>query len=494
MNISRRWFIGGGAAFGALSGCRALRPQPSWMSIETTPELTFGVVSDVHVRLAGVGKGLVPEYDCSTLIKTFTWFRDYGADAVMIVGDIADKGLVEELQAVADAWEKVFPGSRAPDGRKVERVFVYGNHDWEGFCYGDHVAKMFPDKNERARHLLRTDMKRSWERIFDEPYSPIYRKDVKGYSFIGAHWQVDHCRGAKEKAFDHVGDWFAANGKALDPSRPFFYCQHPHPKDTVYGSWAWGHDTGVTTKALSAFPNAVAFSGHSHYTLTDERSIWQGAFTALGTSSLRYTGMPYNQYPDVGIENGGGKNGAGRVMARMPTMDGRQGLLVRVYGDCMTFSRRDFMYGRSLGEDWIMPLPSAEPKPFAFAPRAAREVVPEFSANAKVTVASVRVKPRGGKGSAKDAYAFTFQQVRDPRAARAMEYELTFTGADGKATARHMLADGFNMPFGDERTLTPRLTCTIAKDQLPAAPFKVAVRAVTSLGRKSAPIEGEIKS
>ena len=502
MNVSRRWFIGGASSIGALAGCRCLRICGE--ADDAAPNLAFGVVSDVHVRLASDGKGLATSHDCTTLIHTFEWFRDQGVDAVMIVGDIADKGMVAELEAVADAWQKVFPGSKAPDGRKVERVFVYGNHDWEGFKYGKFGEKLYPDKDERARRILRTDMKANWERIFDEPYAPIYRKDVKGYSFIGAHWQTDQCRGRDELAFEHVGDWFAAHGKALDPSRPFFYCQHPHPQNTVYGPWAWGHDRGVTTKALSAFPNAVAFSGHSHYSLTDERSIWQGAFTSLGTSSLRYTGLTYNQYPDTGYENsGGGAHDPMKTMRRCETFDGRQGLLVRVFGDHITFRRREFVKDRLLGDDWVMPLPSVEPKPFTFAARAAVEKAPEFGADAKLSISKTHAKTRGGvpkrdkkaqkkRSEMTDALELAFPQATALRTTRPIEYELTFTPDTGEALVRHVLASGFNQSADDPRAVE-RQTCTLALSQLPAAPFKIEVRAVSSLGRKSAPIVGVFK-
>ena len=503
MNVSRRWFIGGASSIGMLAGCRTVGSS-AWFGVGTSPNLTFGVVSDVHVRLAANGKGLAGTHDCATLMHTLEWFRDQGVDAVMIVGDIADKGMVAELEAVAATWQKVFPGSKAPDGRKVERVFVYGNHDWEGFRYGDSIKKLYPDKQEMARHILRTDMKGNWERIFDEPYEPVYRKDVNGYAFIGAHWQADRCRGCDEKAFDHVGDWFAANGKALDPSRPFFYCQHPHPKDTVYGSWAWGHDSGVTTKALSAFPNAVAFSGHSHYSLTDERSIWQGAFTSLGTSSLRYTGMTYNQYPGVGYENTvGGEHDPFKTMKRYESFDGRQGMLVRVYDDCISFRRREFVQDRSLGDDWVMPLPSVEPKPFTFTGRASVEKDPEFDAHAALSVSKVRGKNRGGKPQhpknakavpsvEKDAIRLEFPQAIAMRSTRPAEYELTFKPSQGEPLVRHVLANGFNQSVEDPRT-KERQVCTIALDQLPAAPFDIEVRALSSLGRKSAPLVGKFK-
>ena len=504
MDVSRRWFIGGASSIGVLAGCRCV-DMPSWLVADSRPNLTFGVVSDVHVRLNSDGKGISKTHDCTTLVHTFEWFRDQGVDAVMIVGDIADKGMVEELQAVADAWLKVFPGSKAPDGRKVERVFVYGNHDWEGCRYGNFAAKIYPDKNEMARHILRADMKGNWERLFDEPYEPIYRKEINGYTFVGAHWQADRCRGRNEKAFDHVGGWFDAHGRDIDPSRPMFYCQHPHPMDTVYGRWAWGHDCGVTTKALSAFPNAVAFSGHSHYSLTDERSIWQGAFTSLGTSSLRYTGMTYNQHPGVGYENTGGGPACDpyKVMPSYAAGDGRQGMLVRVYDDCISFRRREFVKDRLLGDDWVMPLPSVEPKPFTFKGRSAASKAPEFADGDRIEVSKVRAKTRGGTlygatppkkvvSETKDAVSLVFPQATAVRGVRPIEYELAFRPSAGATVVRHVLANGFNQPAEDARA-SERQTCTIALDQLPPAPFAVEVRAVSSLGRKGAPLVGEFK-
>ena len=115
--IERRDFITGMlAGAGFASGCRLMTPFAGGGSAR----LKFGVVSDVHVKLAADGRSLAEGYDTQTLERTFTYFRDCGVDAVMIAGDIADIGFVSELKAVADTWFKVFPGDRAPDGRKVE--------------------------------------------------------------------------------------------------------------------------------------------------------------------------------------------------------------------------------------------------------------------------------------------------------------------------------------------------------------------------------------
>ena len=418
----------------------------------------------------------------------------------MVAGDLADTGLVSELEAVASAWWKVFPDSKAPDGRRVERIFITGNHDWDAYTYdgGVFVKKLYPDEADLNRNLLCRDLKGNWERIMQEPYVPIYRKDVKGYSFIGAHWQDEPCHPKCETAFRHVGRWFAENGAKLDPSKPFFYCQHAHLQNTVYGSWAWGHDSGETTSALMKLPNAIAFSGHSHYTLIDERSIWQGGFTSLGTASLRACSTPSDVFPENGFENAWGGENAFKAMTPIKETS-KQGMLVRVFDDCIAFTRRDFAIDSLLGGDWVMPLPTAKSRPFAFETRRAKQRPPAFVAGAALTVTKTMAACRGGKAKVKGvkmvvphekkaAISISFPPADAVRATRPFIYELTFVSGEGKRTARQMLAAN---PFASDDTYWTAAkteTCTVCLDQLPPAPFKVEVRAVSSLGVKGEPL------
>ena len=54
MYTSRRWFIGGVAAFGAFAGSHLLRLSAAYAP-GRRPNMTFGVVSDIHVRIAPDG-------------------------------------------------------------------------------------------------------------------------------------------------------------------------------------------------------------------------------------------------------------------------------------------------------------------------------------------------------------------------------------------------------------------------------------------------------
>lgn len=480
--FTRRFFIGGMAALGAFSGCRVFTATSSFRA-KGALRLKFGVISDVHISW---GKHR------ETFRHALEYYRDNGVDAVMICGDIVDYGLVSDLQCVADDWNAVFPNNRAPDGRVVEKVFVTGNHDWMGHKYDSSIAKKYPDRAEFAKRIIQSDLKGNWERIFGEQFSPMYIKDIKGYKFVGAHWVKNDANGWNENFNDGIKDFYAKHAKEFDPALPFFHAQHPHLKDTCYGPWAWGRDVGDATAALSRYPNAVAFSGHSHYALTDERSIWQGDFTSIGTSSLYYSAATANQWPDPGYENYSWYDG-GKVMHRLDTSDGRQGMLICVYDDAMVISRRDFLFDRSLGGDWVMPLPAAESKPFAYATRAKSSLVPEFASGSSVTVTKGechrRTDYRKTKGK-KAVYNLRFPAAISTDKTRAYEYEITFVGKEsGKRVLRRLVAPGFHLPVDHKRALDD-VTCSFLAETLPPAPFTVEVRALSSFMKAGPAIKG----
>ena len=305
MDITRKRFLIGSMAVAA-AGARRMFAAPAG-TVCGTPRMKVGVLSDIHVRDEATQK---------VFIKALEWYRAQGVDAVLVAGDMADHGLVFQLQLVADAWFKVFPDNKTPDGRLVTQLLEYGNHDVANW-----KEKEFKTPEERAAKMIKFDPKKRWEDAFKEGYTPVFAKKIEKpngcYTFIGAHWP----------GIGGLGDWLKAHGKELDPALPFFYFQHSHPKDTCYGPWAWGHDDGASTKALTPFPNAIALSGHSHYTLTDERTVWQGAFTSIGTSSLSYTSLDYNYRENAGPNSYGRVPKRTRQMDRLNTQEGKQGML-----------------------------------------------------------------------------------------------------------------------------------------------------------------------
>ena len=509
MDITRRKFFIGGAASGVLGAFGGNRFfAAAGFAAAGVPKIRFGVVSDIHITKVGEGEAREGWGNNLTFRHTLEWFRDQNVDAVLIAGDMADHGMVEQMEAVAQAWYAVVPGDRYPDGRAIEKVFVMGNHDYHGYLYGDHAAKRYPDEAERAKHVLRSDFATRWKRIFHEDYSRFYAKTVKGYTFLGQHWDDGKDMSTKYGSCDfgaELQSFLDAKGKTLDPELPFFYVQHPHPKDTCYGSWAWGHDRGKVTNALSAYPNAVAFSGHSHYTLTDERSIWQGGFTSVGTSSLRYTGMPYDAHPPIGYENttteskGGWKHDAVKMMKRFAAGDCRQGMLWSVYDDCIVVKRREFLSDLDLGDDWVMPLPAAESKPFAFAEHAKKFRAPAFPAGATLAVTRTKAKTRGGKtrdgkesipSVEKEAYKIVVPAAVPDKNARLYELEFAAEARDGARRTKLVMPEGFNHALAHQKA-TASSHCFFACDELPPGEVRFSVTPINCWGMRGTPLTSE---
>ncbi|MBO4708691.1 MAG: metallophosphoesterase [Kiritimatiellae bacterium] len=433
--------FGWGMFAGGLGGC-------SLLSGGSGPRLTLGIISDIHIRLVRKdGKDFFEGED--RFRDALTWFRDHEVDGVTISGDLADHGLIEELEAVGRIWNTVFPNDKAPDGRHVERLFVYGNHDWEGFRYGNAGKKMFGDDLEP--HTIRKDLAAAWKKAFNEEYSPVWRKEVRGFTFVGAHWTADRCRAYEEIGVPQTAEWFKENGGTIDPSKPFFYLQHPPPKNTCHGPTLWGHDDGSLTAVLSQYPNAISLTGHSHASLTSDKAIWQGEFTAIDVSSLSYTGLSFGDLDPLSRENDSNEGklagtNAKKIMRRMSTGDGHQGMLATVFDDRVVFERRDFVSGEKLGDNWVVPLPAKKPMPFAFEPRAAVSVAPEFPAGATLAARMTTGKNRGGgsvKSEERRVLEVTIPAANRTGAGRVFDYAVEISGRDGGTDRKYLFAHGF---------------------------------------------------
>ena len=140
--MTRRDFIGGSIAAGAFSSIDLLYAS------DETPNLTIGVVSDLHIN-GPVGNPLGA--DERLFVKALEYFRGQGVDGVVIPGDLANCGLREDLKFIGETWRRVFPDDKLPNGRKVEKLFVTGNHDACGLYY----ARRSSRARQRTRSVLR---------------------------------------------------------------------------------------------------------------------------------------------------------------------------------------------------------------------------------------------------------------------------------------------------------------------------------------------------
>lgn len=400
--MNRRDFLRNSAILTA--GAAIFKDYPSFAKVikaKGEPNIRIGIVSDVHFDVRDADTA-------DTFRHTLEYFRDRKVDGVLVAGDIADRGLEPELQLFADTWYSVFPGDKRPDGEHVEKLFIYGNHDVNNWSS---IRDSFEDKAQYSVQHISEHREATWKRCFKEEFEPITFKTVKGYHFIGAHW----CDGG---SIDGLAEFMGKHHGKLAGTKPFFYYQHPHPKNTCNGPWAWGQDNGTVTDILSHYPNAVAFSGHSHCPLTDERDLWQGTFTSIGTSSLRY------QYP-IGARENQKVDGGPKEKSEMPEMgtgDGRQGMLMSVYDDCIAIEKREFVYDEPLRESWIIPL-GVGGTPMSFEERAKTAQIPQFNPLDKATVTRAMGKDRQGDEHMQLTVHFP-SVLKKTHGVRAFDYEV----------------------------------------------------------------------
>ena len=162
--LTRRWFIGGVAAsIGTIAGSRILAAPGA--ASRPGARLKIGVLSDVHLNKPG---------DETTFLKALAYFRDKGADGVLIAGDIADSGRAEQLKRCADCWYRTFPDGKAPDGRPVEQLFVYGNHDIDGWKWKANTEryKANPELKKTDAIGFENNRARVWDELFHEKFEP----------------------------------------------------------------------------------------------------------------------------------------------------------------------------------------------------------------------------------------------------------------------------------------------------------------------------------
>lgn len=169
------------------------------------------------------------------------------------------------------------------------------------------------------------DMAKYYGDWFPNATGGYYEKTIDDQTFLVI--DTERYSGAQRTWLQGRLAALAAEPDALH--KPVFVVGHRPTANTVYdGAQA---SNAALTSDLSAYPQAVYFSGHSHLHLNDERSIWQGAFTAVNDGSMSYTETPHDAYQIYGD-----------ALWDEFTIPTAQALYVEVYADRTEIDRINF--------------------------------------------------------------------------------------------------------------------------------------------------------
>ena len=455
MVTSRRDFIFSVGAAACASGCRVC-------GLGGGPDLRFGVVSDIHVTTP-----------CSTRIfeRALRYFRLRGVDAVVVPGDLTDWGLRSSLVYVRDAWDRVFAGTG------VVPLFCTGNHDYEGWAYGDMTMEMHANGYSETERLTKDgNLGKIWTDVFDDQFAPVRLRRVKGYDFLCSEYEASDGEALR--------DWLKKHGDELRDERPFFYFQH-NPLHGTTADSIEAADSDIVREELDAYSNCIAFTGHTHMPFIDERQIWQGSFTVIGTPSLSYACLPPNH------ENGGDdRNGLSKLtMAAEPLrrdLRGGQGFVVDVWANRVVVSRVDLEEEASDLPDWVIPLPvEGTAKPFAADVRDAHEPVPEFPRGATLDIETRNAENRSGHWAI--VMNCEFPSAIMPSGHRVFDYEIRAVPKDGgEPLVKRFLSPAY-AKMARYEPARQRFWFDVA--ELPQGrDYVIEVRAFNCFGRAGAPL------
>ena len=435
MTVTRRSFVGGMlAAGGAAAFPRCVFADAA------RPNLRFGVLSDVHI-------GGKPDA-VARVEKALRWFASKDVDAVLCPGDIAHSGHIGELEAFAEVWHRVFPdnGERGTgNGERVKLMISTGNHDVD--AWGGRWKNFSEEKMLAERFNYKDNPEKTWQRLFNQKWELIWRCEVKGYTFIGSQWS---------SLKPPIEGYFKSHAAELRGAKPFFYCQHEHPKGTCHGKYSMGDDRGESVRALSSFSNAVAITGHSHCAISDERTVWQGAFTSIGAGCLHEGagGFNYDNVTAYWHPSFRKKFMCSMADPKSYGGDAKGGgcELVEVFDDYLVVHRQSLDFGRPIGPAWTVPIPARRNGPFDFDLRSAHRTAPRFASDAKIS-ANFCPNGHGLEGVAhkgEPCIYVSFPRAKTVEGCRVFDYlvEATAEGMDSPAV-RKLIAAGFAYPEED---------------------------------------------
>ena len=278
------------------------------MQHDKESSFTFGVIADIHLTNDGKNGTERP------LGQVLRYYREQDIKALIVCGDIADEGGLASYERFNRIFSSVYPNPmEAP-----AKILVMGNHDYRAM---NHEPLDVSGVQRRFSESLGVD---------PDPHTVI-----GGCHFIGLSGEGGELNGTfTERSIEWLREQLES-AKADAPDRPIFVAVHQPVRDTIYGSDLWGNP--ALDSLLSGYPQVILFTGHSHYPLACERSIFQKNYTAVGLPSLYYT-VVETGVPDDAFHT-------------------PEALLAIVRPEEVRFERLRVNPIEKIKEDWVLPLP-----------------------------------------------------------------------------------------------------------------------------------------
>ena len=406
--------------------------------------LKIGIIGDTQLIPLSLNHPF--QYFSLTLKKSLEILKEKKINVLIIDGDIADYSNPECYDNFLTQFNSVF-GNEKKENIPILNI-IMGNHDyWLSYSI------------EHGLEFVKGDIKEMQKLFIDKiKQKPFSHKIINGYHFI--NWS---CEDGSLDNPNKNHDWFEKEMKIAiedDDKKPIFVTTHFPPQNTVYGC-EWG-DISIN-ELFEKYPQIINFSGHSHFSLIDERSIFQKKYTAVQTQSLSY------------IELEKGKVNGSIVKDEfddlMISAKNCMGLICDVNDKEIIIKRISFEKNEFYGEDWIIDLPiNINNFRYLYDERKEKSVKPNFifenDDDKKIVCEKI-----------KDKNIISFKQAFHPNFVHS--YKIIFKDDNGKEEEFLYFSDFYLMPSDRKKIISLGLVNTLK------GKYNVKIYAIESYGKES---------
>ena len=318
----------------------------------------IGIISDFQLS---VNKS---KYFQNNVYQALKYFKENNIDIILIAGDITNDG--KPINYLL--FKKIFYSVYNDNDQTI--IFpLMGNHDY--------IDGNFTKLGNQKKFYNYMNL------------HPFYHVTINNYHFI--FWSNQNKKKSKNNTEEN--NWIIS---AIENARkninkkgdPIFVISHMPPMLTMYGSESiWGNQN--VYDVLKDYPEVISIAGHSHYSLRNTKSIWQGEFTAINTQGLSYVDLdPYYQnYKDVRKES---------------TPNDSMGLVAYLDSDKIIFERVKFSTREVMEEKWEIDFPIEKSKFKYTFEKMNKKIKPIFNDKDKI-----KVEKKGNKEKPENYIVFS---------------------------------------------------------------------------------------
>ena len=263
--------------------------------VEYSSKLKTAVFADIQLCYKENGSGYVGNagsvaHAYLALKNHFALCKEQNVDVIFMNGDITNNAIEKYYELYEEAFESVYG---TDDSQYPEIIWNMGNHEW--WDINEHeTAEAVSMFKQYARINTSNLVRQSNVKYYldNNETLPTYYKVVNGVPFLvvsgeNSSGEIGNTMRAE------IASWLSeiSNLQSVQNGGPIYVAYHY----ALHTSLTHGHGSvdkcTVLEELLEDYPQAVVFTGDTHYSGVNERAINQVDFTTINIGSSSYSRM-----------------------------------------------------------------------------------------------------------------------------------------------------------------------------------------------------------